>query len=250
MKKNDIIERGFIQLIKNRIDEDLDAIIIVEGKEGTGKSSLAVKLGYELDISFSLDNIIYSMDIATNLIYSLSPGSVIIWDEACYDMSRRDAMTKTNKQIIKMAMATRSRNLIHLVCIPHIEDLETYIAERRACYTLSVFMRGKTRGYYNIKFPKLYKNKHGAIKTNWITLFKNMRFKKLPTEIDIEYKNRKEKYSRAKLEDLTGQNSTDNRYNEYKEMKEMGLKDKEIAQKWNITPAAVCQWKKKWGFIK
>jgi len=249
ISKNKILEAGFVKDIQNRISNDLDAIIIVEGPEGSGKSTGAIHYAFKMDKEFSLNHIIYSMENAVDLVYSLPKGSVIIWDEACYDMSRRDAMTKTNKEIIKLAMATRSRNLIHLICIPHMEDLETYIVERRACYTISVFMVGDKRGFFTLKIPIKYRDKYGNLKTKWIPMFKKMRFGKLPDDIDNEYKMRKEKYSRAKMEDIVGTQKKDDRYHEYKELKEMGLKDNEIAKKWAVTPAAVCQWKKKWGLI-
>lgn len=254
MKANRTILLGWIETIKERVANKLDAIIIVEGDEGSGKSSLAVWVGFLIDKNFNLDNVIYSMDRAVDLIYSLPPGSVIVWDEACYDMSKRDAMTKTNKEIIKLAMATRSRRLIHMVCIPHIQDLENYISDRRACYTLSVFMRGDYRGFFKLKYPKRWYDKSNNIHTKWRPLYRRtLTFKQLPNSVDEEYNKRKELYSRAKMERIAGKEEEGDklewRMKQYHELKQQGKRDKEIAEVWGITPAAVCIWKKSRGLI-
>lgn len=249
--KSRVIHLGLARKICKRLDNNLDAVVIVEGEEGSGKSNWA--LGMSLIVSrlygvdFSLDNVIYSMDKALNLVYNSPPGTCIVWDEACYDMSRRDAMTTSNKEIMKMAMATRSRRLVHFVLIPHKDDLESYIVNKRACYCVEVYMRGMRKGRCHIFYPKRMKRRHGeGYFRKWLPLFRSVHFGRLDSGFEADYNVHKERYSRAKMEDMVGV-ERDSRYGEYKELKGMGLLDKEIALKWGISPAGVCKWKKKWG---
>lgn len=121
---------------------DNDAVIIVTGKEGVGKSTFARWLGRQLDRKFSTERVVFSGADFMELAIRLAPGSVIVLDEATEGGYSRDAMTTRNKELTKFLMVSRQRNLISIILFPNIRWLDPYISEHRASHWALIEKRG------------------------------------------------------------------------------------------------------------
>ncbi len=136
--------------ITNTTKKDLDVICVVYGREGVGKSTLAIvladhlmkKQGKKLDVR---KNIHYTVDDFQNAIFNGSPGDVHIIDESILFAFSREAMAKDNKRLVKILATCRSQNQIILFCIPNIHTLDSYLREHRTVCGLQVTSRGKFR---------------------------------------------------------------------------------------------------------
>jgi hypothetical protein len=135
--------------------KDRDKHILVDGREGTGKSKLARQLAKALDPTFTIDRIAYN---ATEfMIMVKSPerkkGQAIILDEAYMAINSRAAMSDINRAMVGLATEMRQLNLFIIIVLPTFFDLDRYFAIWR-CETLFhlYFDDGGDRGQY-VVFP-------------------------------------------------------------------------------------------------
>ena len=135
------------QWLDKVIDEDFDRVILIVGKEGVGKSTLAILLGYliteERNKKLGIDR---PFEIETNISYDLKKlkrqvfkdsvsGDVRIIDESAITGGyKRDAMGRMNRLLNKTLMTCRSRNQILLFLIPDINEVESYV--RKRCHSI------------------------------------------------------------------------------------------------------------------
>jgi len=159
-----------------KINEDYDRIILVVGKEGVGKSTLALIMGkmYSLyrsinlgsDIKFSpKKNVYYDLNKFERDVMSKDtiPGEVRIVDEAVTAGGYRGGYnTRDNKSLDKLLMKCRSKNQIIFFLIPNINKVSPYIIER-AGTVVRVLGRGKAMIYSEsekFRLIKKYSNKY------------------------------------------------------------------------------------------
>lgn len=116
---------------------DKDKPILLIGKEGVGKSTLALLLGILLckaqGKEFSIKkNIHYSINsIIKTVMKESSSGDVQILDEAAVTGGyTKDASTFTNRQLNKMFMTCRSKNNIIMILIPRLTAIDNEILNR------------------------------------------------------------------------------------------------------------------------
>jgi hypothetical protein len=71
-------------LIKNRIFRDKqNCLILVQGEPGTGKSNTAIRIGEQIDPTFTIERVVFTAQDFMDVVDSgLPEGSVIIFDEA------------------------------------------------------------------------------------------------------------------------------------------------------------------------
>lgn len=145
------------------IDNEFDNLVVISGREGSGKSNLAYHLCKLFDPEFSVEEgYIYEFPA---FIKKLTEGGddrgKIFWmDEATNIASNRDWMKGDNKTFIQMLEMMRSRGWTLVMCIPSLERLDVYIRDYRVRYLLiakEMRWEGRTvvrRGYAELKIPK------------------------------------------------------------------------------------------------
>ena len=177
-----IRNKAIPQWIERTIEEDFDRVILVVGKEGVGKSTLALLLGYliteERNKALGIDR---PFEVETNVSYNLQKlkkqvfkdsesGDVRIVDESAVTGGyKREAMGKQNRLLNKTLMTCRSRNQILFFLIPSINAVESYIRER--CHAI---IRVVGRGHAHIYAEN---EKHLVV---WDRRLKRVKFKKRP----------------------------------------------------------------------
>lgn len=139
-------------------ENDEDRLIIIEGKEGSSKSTLALHVailflkgqGKELNI----DSIHYNVNSLTDAILLSKKGDIQIVDEGALLGFSRDAMTKNTKNLVKVLTTCRSKNNLILICIPTIKLLDKYLKEHRVAGVLRVVRRGSVHIYNGMKWKQ------------------------------------------------------------------------------------------------
>lgn len=170
------------QWIERTIKEDFDRVILVVGKEGVGKSTLAILLGYliteernkalGIDRPFEIEhNVSYNLLKLKKKVFKDSvSGDVRIIDESAVTGGyKREAMGKMNRLLNKTLMTCRSRNQILFFLIPSINAVESYIRER--CHSI---IRVVGRGHAHVYAEN---EKHLVV---WDRKLKRVRFRKRP----------------------------------------------------------------------
>lgn len=157
------------------INNDWDRVYIIDGGEGSGKSLLALQLGYFLDPTLNLDRVTFNAVDFGKAIDTAHKGQVIIFDEAFNGLSSSGAMSNMNRFLVRKLMECRQKNLIILIVLPTLFLLQKYVAVFRSRGLFHVFVnkRGE-RGFYryydlaNKKTLYLSGNKYYSYKTPFI----------------------------------------------------------------------------------
>jgi len=180
---------------------DQDRIFIITGREGSGKSWLAMQLAAYLDNTFCLDDVCFDSDSFGKRIRHVNKLKAIVYDEAFTGLSSKGALSKENKKLIKILIECRQRNLFLFIVLPSIFILDRYITLFRSH---SLFNVAISRKDYKNRYYKVYnyQNKHKLyilgqkyMSYSKPKIWKKYRFYgKLPESID------KEEYQKKKTD--------------------------------------------------
>jgi len=158
--------RDLVQVLVSRYEHNFDNLIIVSGKEGSGKSHLAMNLctlyAQERGVPFSVNNITFSSEEFLKQAVS-TKGGIILYDEAVQGLMGQQWQDKTQQLIIQALMMARKNRNLYVLCIPSIAYLTKYIVAERC---LAMLMT------YNKKFKRGFANIYPARQTNMIYLLK------------------------------------------------------------------------------
>lgn len=145
-----------LDTVKKDIRKDYDSFIVMTGREGYGKSTLAFQIALYLDPSFCLDRVVFTADQFVDAVESAERYQAIVFDETMGYLSSRGAMSGFNKTLIKIMSEMRSKNLIIILCIPSFFELDKYPAIHRSTGLVHVYQRGRFGSYDYEKKKKLY----------------------------------------------------------------------------------------------
>ncbi len=128
------------------------AVIVVDGRSGLGKTTLANQISITLDKDYDLEKIYYTPESFLIGLASAKKGSCHVFDEAML-ISSRSALTATNRMIIQAMSMIRSKNIYVIFCVNSIFDLDKNLALSRAdvllhVYSESMITRGKFTAFF------------------------------------------------------------------------------------------------------
>jgi len=140
-------EEGFdywVAWIRKRIVDKWDAVLIVSGPEGCGKSTLALQLAYAIDGTFNLkDRLCYTASDVIQCFKTVDSGKAAIFDESARALLGTDTFSKEQKALVQALMLIREKGLVTILCIPRVEELAKSMRTRRATLWIHVYRRGK-----------------------------------------------------------------------------------------------------------
>lgn len=120
-----------------RLNED--RVYLVDGREGTGKSSFTFQQAKYINPNFTVDYICFDPKQFLELLRTAPKGSVIVFDEAFRGLSSKGSRSKVNKEIVEALMEVRQRNLVIFIVLPTLFLLEIYAAVFRSEALLHVY---------------------------------------------------------------------------------------------------------------
>jgi len=197
LKRN--LDKNVINALKK---ENKDCVIIVDGREGSGKSTFAMQIGKYCDPTLDLSRIVFSPEDFREAILKSEKGQCIIYDEAFTGFSSRGSLSPINKVLVSLAMQMRQKNLFIIIVLPTIFMLDKYMAMHRTKALIHVFESKGRRGYFrlfNNKKKKLLllfgsKTMSHSVKQAW-TNFKGRFYGKFAigdSEVEKAYEKKKE----------------------------------------------------------
>lgn len=166
-KTGEVIEYYLEDRLKNSLDnkvipslqkKDKDCVIVIDGREGSGKSTFALQLAKYVDNSFDLNRVVFSPDNFREAILKAKKGQAIVYDEAFTGFSSRASLSPINRVLVSLAMQMRQKNLFIVIVLPTIFLLDRYMALFRTRALIHVYENKGIRGYfrlYNYKVKKL-----------------------------------------------------------------------------------------------
>lgn len=180
--------------IQNTVNKmDRDYFLVITGKEGFGKSTLACQVASVLSKRFCLKSICYEPSQYINNLSETQKGDVLIPDEGNLFLLNREAMGQDNRYMLKLFALMRQRNVITIICVPNFFTLDSYVRLHRVDGLIRIHERGKFvffnqeaikqinenrnfagqfrsgsyfMGYFNKQFPKLNDLDSEAYKIN------------------------------------------------------------------------------------
>jgi len=139
-------ERGvspfFITLLNTELNKKMPANIVVNGRQGIGKSYMATDIARILDPKFTVDQVVFTFNEYFELTKTLPMRRVIVFDEPSYAMSHREWYKELNKVLVKTMESQRFK--VHPILIPVINKalLDRTIRRHLIHYQIVVVDRG------------------------------------------------------------------------------------------------------------
>jgi len=158
------MEKALVQncdFLIHRSKNNWDNVIIIDGDERAGKSTLGRQIGYYiayvLKKPFSNKNIFFNIDDLIEFARS-NESQLIVWDESALGGMSEDRYNKIQQLLIKMLMVCGKYNHTYIFIIPKIRKLADYIAEDRSIALIRVYaLDNINRGYFH-SYGKKKKN--------------------------------------------------------------------------------------------
>lgn len=155
------------------LNQDIDCAVIIDGKEGAGKSVFALQIAVFLDKDHHLDpikQICWTPESFMDAVGTLEKGKSIVWDESRRGLNRRRSGQDVNLKITDMLAECRQHNLFLVIVMPSFYDMDMNVAVWRTRILIHVnyhwdltneenpLVRGDFRFYNENGKLKLYTN--------------------------------------------------------------------------------------------
>lgn len=152
MKK---IRQWLDRVYASRICNEFDAVVLVIGDEGMGKSTLIAELEFlyqdvrdlDRDGDAVLDSLVYDREGLQERFAKASPRSVIAVPDAARALHKKEAMSGDQVEIEKDFFDVRSAEYLVLLGYQDWSSVPTFLQDRRAHFALYVPRRGVVRGF-------------------------------------------------------------------------------------------------------
>ena len=145
-----------LDAIKMILKKNWDCFFMIDGLEGSGKSTLGLTCAWYLsDTQFTKDNICKNAKEAIEKLSSFPEESVLIIDEGDLAFSSREGFNSEQKLLINLTKIIRFRRLILIIIAPTFFDLNKGISVRRSKFLLHVYTdKQLNRGRFAYFGPK------------------------------------------------------------------------------------------------
>lgn len=144
----------YLRKVCEDMEEDVkgddDAVIIIDGRTGSGKSVFAQLMGWFLSKGkLVLSDIVFLPDTFEKRVHNSKKYEVIIYDESYLGLAARDAMSGYNRKLMRLLQTCRKKNLYLILCIPSVFDMDQRVPYDRAKCLINIEKkRPKERYYY------------------------------------------------------------------------------------------------------
>jgi hypothetical protein len=146
-----------LKVIPDINKKDKDVVIVVDGAEGSGKSTLTFQLAKYVDPTFNLSRVVFNADDFKEAVFRAKKGQCIVYDEAFTGLSSRASLSGINRYLVSLMMQMRQKNLCVFVVLPTFFLLDKYVALFRTKALIHVYETGGRRGYFKVYSRKLKK---------------------------------------------------------------------------------------------
>ena len=219
--------------VKRRFDEkiipdiqkkDKDCVIAIDGKEGSGKSTLGLQWCKYIDPTFNLSRVVFTPEEFRGAIYKAKKYQAIMFDEAFTGFSSRAALSGVNKTLISLMMQIRQKNLFIVIVLPTVFLLDKYVSLFRTRVLVHVYELKGRRGFFKVysskKKRQLILHKDARVYSYGINTRKRGRFYGVFALGDkkVEKKYRKKKEDALKISEQNAITSSAVKYREQRDL--------------------------------
>lgn len=192
-----------LDIIKNKaIPKKWDAVFIVNGMEGAGKTTFAAQCALYLDPTFNLDRCVFTSRDFLKAIDEAPPESSILWDEAIRGAKVNQHASTISQSIVNKLTMIRKKRLKIFACFPYLYMLNKYFVSRCISsfyiYALDFDKRGYLKMYSKNQTELIYDMMKIKYKYNHRSAYYKVRgmmasFGKTFCLPELEYEDKKDK---------------------------------------------------------
>ena len=142
----------------SRVAKQLDNFWAIEGREGYGKSTLALQLGTtvaeKLGLKFDINRNVFfneKKDYVYNTLRAVDKPEVFIFDEAVNQANKKQWWKTQQVELMSLFTLMRYKGTTVLFCIPSLSELDVVLRDKRLHGVLSIPERGEVI----VKVPNL-----------------------------------------------------------------------------------------------
>ena len=213
---DDILPPDWLDLLRLRVKQNKNNLVIVTGETGSGKSLAALDMARKLDPKFTPDEIVFRVADFLSKVRKLEKGRVIIFDEAAVDFDSRRSMSKQNINLSNILKIFRYLNLNVIFTLPNLEMLDLNARRLMSHHIVMAGINRKTKTSFGHLFiVDSHKSISGGVKTYFpvITLEPSgMQFQLDPIEFELPpadlmkaYQERKDHYVNSLFDKMAGE---------------------------------------------
>lgn len=140
---NSLLYSRLFNIQKAVTEKNADHFIVICGKEGTGKSTLAIQIAAMLDPDFKVGKICFKMSDYIQQLNYCKKGDAYILDEGNMFLFSRESYSDDNRFMIKLFSILRQKNLYTIICVPNLFTLDSYVRDHRVDTLIYVHSRSK-----------------------------------------------------------------------------------------------------------
>lgn len=136
-----------------------DAVLLVEGAEGEGKTSLSIAIAYYISSisnrEFSHKNIFFDVAKMIKFLQD-TDGQIAIWDEPALQALSGDALSKVVKNLKRMLMMCRNKRHFIIINMTYFTEFGGYIVWQRPLGMIHVYSRNESEAGRFVYIRKKY----------------------------------------------------------------------------------------------
>lgn len=151
----DALLTGMCYKMVNKLRRENDKVVVIVGREGSGKSTLAAQLCAMVDPDFSVDNITIGELEFIQALRRGKIGTAVSVDEGGLALFSREAMSYSNRNMVKIFMTIRRKSMLCVICCPSYNTLDTYIRNHRMSLLINIVKRGHYIAYFGGAIKKI-----------------------------------------------------------------------------------------------
>jgi hypothetical protein len=177
-----------------------DYVIVIVGREGSGKTTLSAQISAYIDSNFDVPRMSFtSLEFIQNLRKG-QPGDAVTSDEGGLMLFSRESMSLQNRSNVKTLMVVRKKSLALCICVPDYNSIDSYIRNHRTKLLIEVISRGHYKAIFGEGLKKINREIGKMKNINAITLpegyFWHGHFRKcFPKTMDEEaYQKKKDEH--------------------------------------------------------
>lgn len=186
----------FVDELKKRTKRKQQNVVIIDGDTGAGKSTLAIKVCFELakkmKVPFNLEqDYIYTLEDLWKKLQNPNASPINFIDEGALLLSSKKAMTKENQDVVNLFNTMRSLGWSTIVCTPSIFQIDKSVRTTHADYRVHCssedhsLIKGYGRGFFEVSKAK--RNEYSKDAEPYWYLQHTGVFGPLPEKIDAVY---------------------------------------------------------------
>lgn len=145
--------------VKNYISKrDKDYVMLLDGYEGSGKTTFALQCGKYVDPTLNLKRVCMTPDSFKEAIRNAEKGQCVIYDEAVTGLTAGASITRVGRILKSMMMQMRQKNLFVIVLLPVIFEFNKYAVLSRARFFFHIYESKGRMGFFvgfNKKFTRM-----------------------------------------------------------------------------------------------